>query len=49
MLRTSVRLGLFAAMEEEVNSLCGAKYAPDPESDFQRAGSKAGSEVVPFL
>lgn len=43
MLRTSVRLGLFAAMEDEVNSLCGAKYSPDPESDYRRAGSETGS------
>ena len=46
MLRTSVRLGLFAAMEEEINSLCGAKYAPDPESDYQRAGSEIGSAYI---
>ena len=46
MLRTSVRLGLFAAMEEEINSLCGAKYFPDPESNFQRAGSEIGSAYI---
>ena len=46
MLRTSVRLGLFVAMEEEINSLCGAKYAPDPESDYQRAGSEIGSAYI---
>jgi len=46
MLRTSVRLGLFAAMEEEINSLCGAKYFPDPDSDYQRAGSEIGSAYI---
>jgi len=46
MLRTSVRLGLFAAMEEEINSLCGAKYFPTPESDYQRAGSETGSAYI---
>ena len=46
MLRTSVRLGLFAAMEEEINSLCGAKYFPDPDSDYQRAGSEIGGAYI---
>ena len=57
MLRTSVRFGLFAAMEEEINSLCGAKYFPEPESDYQRAGSEIesaylngdGNRVPPFF
>ena len=45
MLRTSVRLGLFAAMEEEITSLCGAKYFPAPESAYQRAGSERGGFI----
>ena len=46
MPRTSVRLGLFAAMEEEINSLYGAKYFPDPDSDYQRAESEIGSAYI---
>ena len=42
ILKTSVRLGLLEAMEEEVNSLCGAKYQPNPETLYQRAGSEKG-------
>ena len=41
-LRQSVRLALFEAMEEEVNSLCGGHYKPT-ESDYRRAGSEIGS------
>ena len=42
VLKASVRLGLLEAMEEEVNSLCGAKYQPNPETPYQRAGSEKG-------
>jgi transposase-like protein len=41
-LRQSVRLALFEAMEEEVNSLCGGHYKPT-ESKYSRAGSEVGS------
>ncbi len=41
-LRQSVRLALYAAMEQEVNLLCGAKYKPS-ESEYKRAGSEQGS------
>ena len=33
-------------MEEEINSLCGAKYAPDPDSHYCRAGSESGSAYI---
>jgi putative transposase len=42
MLHRSVRLGLYEAMAEEVERLCGPRYKPDPESRFQRAGSEKG-------
>ncbi len=32
-LRQSVRMALYAAMEQEVNLLCGAKYKPS-ESEY---------------
>ena len=44
-LRIAVRLGLFSAMEEDINILCGAKKFPDPESDYQRARSEIGSAL----
>jgi hypothetical protein len=44
-LRIAVRLGLFSAMEEDINILCGAKQFPDPESDYQRARSEIGSAL----
>ncbi len=37
MMKGVVRLGLFGAMKEEVDSLCGRRYQPDPHSDYQRA------------
>lgn len=40
MLQTSVRLSLFAPMEEEINSLCGAKY-PSPISNVPGAKPEA--------
>lgn len=42
LLRQSVRAGLFAAMAEEVEALCGPRYRPDPQSLCHRAGSEAG-------
>ena len=42
MLHRSVRLGLYEAMAEEVERLCGPRYKPDPESPCQRAGSEKG-------
>ena len=42
MMKGVVRLGLFEAMKEEVDSLCGRRYQPDPHSDYQRAGSERG-------
>ena len=42
MIQGVVRLGLFEAMKEEVDSLCGRRYQPDPHSDCQRAGSERG-------
>lgn len=43
LMRTSVRLGLLKALEEEVNSLCGQKHHPNQESPNYRAGSEKGS------
>ena len=37
MMKGVVRLGLFGAMKEDVYSLCGRRYQPDPHSDYQRA------------
>lgn len=42
LLRQSVRAGLFAAMAEEVEALCGPRYRPDSQSLCHRAGSEAG-------
>lgn len=42
MLRQSVRIGLYEAMAEEVERLCGPRYRPDPDSPYQRAGSERG-------
>jgi len=42
LLHGSVRAGLYAALEEEVELLCGRSYAPDVESDYRRAGSERG-------
>lgn len=46
LLRKFVRQGLFAAIEEEVNALCGPKYQPDPDSPYHRAGSEKGSAYL---
>lgn len=40
-LKQSVRLALYAAMEQEVNELCGAKYNPN-DTENRRAGSEQG-------
>ena len=40
--RQAVRQGLFAAMEEKVEALCGLRYQPDPCSGCHRAGSERG-------
>jgi putative transposase len=42
MLRQSVRAGLFEAMAEEVEALCGPRYRPNRESPCHRAGSETG-------
>lgn len=42
MLRQSVRAGLFEAMAEEVEALCGPRYHPPGESVHHRAGSEKG-------
>lgn len=42
MMRQAVRAGLYEMMAEEVESLCGARYRPDPDSTFHRAGSEIG-------
>lgn len=44
-LRQSVRLALYAAMEAEVNELCGAKYHPNGSGN-RRAGSERGSAYL---
>ncbi len=46
MMRKSVRLGLLAALEEEVASLCGPKYQPASDSPCCRAGSEKGSAYI---
>ena len=43
LLRRSVRAGLFEAMAEEVEALCGPRYHPDHQSLCHRAGSETGS------
>ena len=42
LLRQSVRAGLFAAMAEEVEALCGPRYHPDDQCVYRRAGSEKG-------
>jgi transposase-like protein len=46
MMRKSVRLGLFAALEDEVTALCGPPYHPDQEGYYRRAGSETGSVYI---
>lgn len=45
VLRGAVRAGLLAAMEAEVEELCGRKYHPDQGSDYRRAGSETGKRL----
>ena len=42
-LRQAARESLWQAMEAEIEALCGAKYHPNPQSDYKRAGSDLGS------
>lgn len=42
LLRQSVRAGLFDAMAEEVEALCGPRYRPDSQCLCHRAGSEKG-------
>lgn len=44
-LKHSVRLALYAAMESEVNELCGAKYHPNG-TENRRAGSERGGAYL---
>ncbi|MEM7603557.1 MAG: IS256 family transposase [Verrucomicrobiota bacterium] len=46
VLRGCVREALWNMMNEEVESLCGPRYHPDKESQFQRAGSEKGTVFV---
>lgn len=43
VLRASVREAFWQIMAEEVEALCGPRYAPDADSPFYRAGSEKGS------
>ena len=42
MLRQSVRAGLFEAMAEEVEALCGPRHHPPGDGVHHRAGSEKG-------
>jgi hypothetical protein len=42
-LRIAVRLGLFSAMEEDLNILCGAKHFPIPSPTTNVPGVKLGA------
>jgi putative transposase len=42
LMRQAVRVGLYEAMAEEVEALCGPRYRPDSQSCFHRAGSERG-------
>jgi len=46
MMRRSVRLGLLAALEDEVAALCGPKYQPDQNSAYSRSGSEVGTVYI---
>jgi transposase-like protein len=46
LLRRSVRAGLFEAMAEEVEALCGPRYHPDHQSPCHRAGSETGNAYL---
>lgn len=43
LLRASVREAFWGVMADEVEALCGPRYAPDPQSRCQRAGSESGT------
>jgi len=43
VIRGSVREAFWQMMAEEVESLCGKRYHPDPDCSYQRAGSETGS------
>jgi transposase-like protein len=43
VLRACVREAFWGVMAEEVDALCGPRYAPDPESCNHRAGSETGT------
>ncbi|MFT5131250.1 MAG: putative transposase, partial [Rhodothermales bacterium] len=42
-LRGDVRNMITRVMAEEVTQMCGPKHLPLPDSEFERAGSAAGS------
>ena len=46
LLRVTVRKGLLGAMPQEVESLCGPRHHPDPESSCHRAGSEKGKAYL---
>ena len=46
LLRVTVRKGLLDAMQQEVESLCGPRHHPDPESPCHRAGSEKGTAYL---
>jgi transposase-like protein len=46
VLRGCVRGAIVDLMAEEAEALCGAKYRPDPESGFRRAGSERGHAYI---
>lgn len=46
VLRAAVRKGLFEALEEEVEGLCGPKYQPDKQSEYRRSGSGPGVAYI---
>lgn len=43
VIRGCVREAFWQMMAEEVESLCGKRYHPDPDCSYQRAGSEVGS------
>ena len=43
VIRGCVREAFWQVMAEEVESLCGKRYHPDPDCSYQRAGSETGS------
>ncbi len=45
-LQGGVRLMLADVMAAEVSLLCGSKYQPDDEAEFQRAGSAPGTVLL---